>query len=47
MEEDERAQDPDQFSISTAPPGEEPPPEDDPEALEFLKSRGWSNDSHN
>lgn len=47
MEEDERAQDPSQFSISTAPPGEEPPPADDPEALAFLQSRGWPNDSHN
>lgn len=47
MEEDERANDPEQFSISTAPPGEEPPPADDPEALAFLQSRGWPSDRNN
>lgn len=47
MDEEEKEQDPTQFSISTAPPGEDPPPADDPEALAFLQSRGWPSDSDN
>lgn len=47
MEDDDRAKDPDQFSISTAPLGEDPPPPDDPEALAFLQSKGWPSDSDN
>lgn len=46
MDEEEKEQDPTQFSISTAPPGEDPPPADDPEALAFLQSRGWPRDDN-
>lgn len=42
--DEEKAQNPTQFATDNVPPGEDPPPQDDPEALSFLKSRGWPSD---